>query len=82
MTQLVTKRLKNWPLCPLTADEARVLDDLLLLLLLGPEVGKRVDDDTEDQVENDDDDDKEEQHVVHDPGWRKEKSDKTMQQQC
>ena len=52
----------------LTADEARVLDDLLLLLLLWPEVGEGVDDDTEDEVQDDDDDDEEEEHVVNDPG--------------
>lgn len=33
------------------------LQDLLFLLFLAPQVGKRVDDNAEDQVEDDDDDD-------------------------
>lgn len=52
----------------LTADEARGLQDLLLLLFLAPQVSKRVDDDAEDQVEDDDDDDEVEEQVVDDPG--------------
>ena len=55
----------------LTADEARVLDDLFLLLLLRPQIREGVDDDTKNQVENDDDDDEEEDHVVDHPGLRK-----------
>lgn len=51
-----------------TTDETCGLQDLFLLLLLAPQVGKRVDDDTEDQVEDDDDDDEVEQQVVHHPG--------------
>ena len=49
------------------ANEAGVLDDLLLGLLLGPQVGKGVDDDTEDEVEHDDNDDEVEEHVVDYP---------------
>ena len=52
----------------LTADEARVLEDLLLLLLLAPQVGEGVNDHTEDQVEYDNDDDEEEEEVVDDAG--------------
>lgn len=51
----------------LTTDEARVFADLLLLLLLRPQVCERVDDDTKDEVENDDDDNEEEGHVVDHP---------------
>ena len=50
----------------LTTDEAGVLQRLLFLLLLWPEVGESVDDDSEDEVEDDNDDDKEEEHVVED----------------
>ena len=49
------------------ADEAGVLDDLLLGLLLGPQVREGVDDHTEDEVEHDDDHDEVEEHVVDDP---------------
>lgn len=49
----------------LTTDETRGLQNLLLLLFLTSQVGKRVDDDAEDQVENDDDDDEVEEQVVH-----------------
>jgi len=49
------------------ADEAGVLDDLLLGLLLGPQVRKGVDDHTEDEVEHNDDHDEVEEHVVDDP---------------
>ena len=52
----------------LTAYEAWVLDDLLLVLLFGTEIGEGVDDDAEDQVQDNDDDDEEEDHVVDDPG--------------
>lgn len=50
----------------LTTDEAGGLQDLLLPLLLTPEVGEGVDDHTKDEVEHDDDDDEEEEQVVHD----------------
>lgn len=48
-----------------TADEAGGLENLLLPLLLAPQVSERVDDDTKYQVEDDDDDDEEEEKVVH-----------------
>lgn len=51
----------------LTTNEACVLEGLLFLLLLRPEVCKCVDDDTKDEVEDDDDDDEEEEHVVQHP---------------
>ena len=47
-------------------DEAGVLQRLLFLLLLWPEVGESVDDDSEDEVEDDNDDNEEEEHVVED----------------
>ena len=52
----------------LTADEARILDNFLLVLFFGTEIGESVDDDTKDEVQNDDDDDEEEDHVVDDSG--------------
>lgn len=51
-----------------TADEAGRLQDLLLPLLLAPQVGEGVDDDAEDEVQDDDDDDEEEQQVVNHSG--------------
>ena len=53
-----------------TADETGRLQDLLLPLLLAPQVGECVDDDTEDEVQNDDDDDEEEQKVVNHSGCK------------
>ncbi len=50
-----------------STDKAGVLDDLLLGLLLGPQVGESVDDDTKNEVEDDDDDNEIEEHVVDDP---------------
>jgi len=47
-----------------TAYEAGVLEDVVLALLLGPQIGERVDDHSEDQVEDDDDEDEEEEEVV------------------
>ena len=52
----------------LTTYEAGVLEDLVLGLLLAPQVGKSVDDHTEDEVEHNNDNDEEEQHVVNDSG--------------
>lgn len=52
----------------LTANEARRLENFLFLLLLAPQVGKRVDDDAKDEVEHDDDDHKEEEKVVNHSG--------------
>ena len=46
------------------ADEASVLDNLLLVILLRSEICEGVDDDTENKVENYDDNNKEEEHVV------------------
>lgn len=43
-----------------TANEARVLQNQLLLLFLRTQIGKGVDDNTENQVEYDNDDDEEE----------------------
>ena len=48
------------------SNETCVLECLLFLLFLRPEVGKGVDDDTKDEVEDDNDDNKEEEHVVED----------------
>ena len=50
-----------------TTNEARVLDDFLLVVLFCSEICKRVDDDTEDEVEDDNDDHEEEEHVVDEP---------------
>ena len=47
-----------------TTDEAGVLQDLLFLLLLTPEIGEGVDDDTEDEVEQNNDHQEEEGQVV------------------
>ena len=55
----------------LTADEARILDNFLLVLFFGTEIGECVDDDAKDQVQNDNDDDEEEDHVEDDPGREK-----------
>lgn len=46
------------------AHEARVLQDLLLLLFLASQVRERVDDHTENEVQRDNDDNEEEQQVV------------------
>lgn len=51
-----------------TADETGGLEDLLLPLLLAPQVGEGVDDDAKDEVEHDDDDHEEEEQVVHHSG--------------
>ena len=48
-------------------DEAGILDDLLLVILLGSEIGEGVDDDSKYEVEDDDDDNEEEEDVVEDP---------------
>jgi len=48
-----------------TTDEAGILKNLFFLLLLTPQIGKRVDDDTEDQIKDDDNDNEEEQQVVY-----------------
>ncbi len=47
------------------AGETRVLQNLLLLLLLAPQIGKRVDNDTENEIKDDNDDHEEEEHVVN-----------------
>lgn len=49
----------------LTANEASVFEDFLLLLLFTSQIGKCVDDDTKNQVEHDNDDHEEEEHVIH-----------------
>jgi len=51
-----------------TTDEAGCLQNLLLPLLLAPQVSKRVDDDAEDEVEDNDDNHEEEEQVVHHAG--------------
>lgn len=48
-----------------STSETRVLQNLLLLLFLAPQIGKRIDNDTENEIKNDNDDHKEEQHVVN-----------------
>lgn len=53
-----------------TADETRGLEDLLLPLLLAPQVSEGVDDDAEDEVEHDDDDHEEEEEVVDHSGCK------------
>lgn len=53
----------------LTANEARILDDLLFRLLLGSEVSERVDDDAKDQIQDNNYHDKEEEHIIDDSGW-------------
>ena len=50
-----------------TADEAGILDDLLLVILLCPEISEGVDDDTKNQVKDYNDDHEEEEHVVDEP---------------
>jgi hypothetical protein len=47
------------------AGETRVLQNLLLLLLLAPQIGERVDNDTENEIKDDNDDHEEEEHVVN-----------------
>ena len=54
----------------LTADEARGLENLFLLLLLAAQVGKGVNDHPKDEVQHDDDDDEEEQEVVDHSGGK------------
>ena len=49
-----------------SADEARVPQNLLLLLFLAPQIGERVDDDTGNQVQNDNDHHEEEEQVADD----------------
>jgi len=48
-----------------TADEASVFEDLLLLLLLASQIGKRVDNHTENQVQNDNNNNEIKKKVVH-----------------
>ena len=50
-----------------TADEAGILDDLLLVILLCSEICEGVDDDTKNKVEDYNDDYEEEEHVVDEP---------------
>ncbi len=47
------------------AGETRVLQNLLLLLLLAPQIGERIDNDTENEIKDDNDDHEEEEHVVN-----------------
>lgn len=47
------------------AGETRVLQNLLLLLLLAPQIGERVDNDTENEIKDDNDDHEEEEHVIN-----------------
>ena len=49
------------------ADEAGILDDLLLVILLCSEICEGVDDDTKNKVEDYNDDYEEEEHVVDEP---------------
>lgn len=50
----------------LTTNKTRVLENLLLVLLLAPQISERVDNNTKYQVEYNDDDHKEEQQIVND----------------
>ena len=60
--------MTRWWLRLRTTDEAGGFEDLLLALLLAPQVSERVDNHAEDEVEDDDDDDEEEEQVVHHAG--------------
>ena len=60
--------MASWREPSLTADEARGLENLFLLLLLAAQVGKGVNDHPKDEVQHDDDDDEEEQEVVDHSG--------------
>ena len=51
----------------LTANEAVVSENLFLLLLLTPQVSKRVNDHTKDQVQYDNDHNEEEEQVIDHP---------------
>jgi hypothetical protein len=56
--------LSNWERLE-AAGETRVLQNLLLLLLLAPQIGERVDNDTENEIKNNNDDHEEEEHVLN-----------------
>jgi hypothetical protein len=51
----------------LTADEASVPECIFLMLLLRPQVCKRVDNDSKNEIEEDNNDDKVEDEVVENP---------------
>lgn len=68
---LLKTNLKNRLLPSLTADEARRLQDFLLLLFFTPQVSEGVDDHAKDEIKDDDDDHEEEQQVVDHSGRKK-----------
>ena len=49
----------------LTAYKARILQYVIFLLLLRPQVGKSIDDDAKNKIKNNDDQNEEEQQVVN-----------------
>ena len=62
MKHKTKERIENKP----TTNKTRVLEHLLLVLFLAPQISKRVDNNTKYQVQNNNDDHEEEQQVVYD----------------